>query len=165
MKPLVNSIATGLARELGVPLHRQLYQEIRDGVLQSRLKGGLRLPSSRVLASELRLSRNTVLAAYDQLVAEGYLVMRRGSGAYVAEVVPGFRRIKADSGRSSGGGGLSASSRGKRLRQLAPLLPPPNPIPFRHGFPALDEFPKKTWARLVGKHWRSVTKTGLGYGS
>src|SRR3954466_1191058 len=148
------------------PLHRQLYREIREAVLSGRLRAGARLPSSRALSQQLELGRNTVLAAYDQLVAEGYVQAKKGSGIYVSETLPGFNPRRGQELQPSGFGRTPRrSNRGKALDRLAPLLPPPNPIPFRHGFPALDEFPKKTWARLVGKHWRNVTKTGLGYGS
>ena len=54
------------------PLHRQTYRALRGAILSGRLRSGLRLPSSRNLAKELGLSRNTVLQAFEQLVAEGY---------------------------------------------------------------------------------------------
>jgi GntR family transcriptional regulator/MocR family aminotransferase len=162
---LTNAIATGLDRGLQIPLHRQLYAEIRQAVLEGRLRPGIRLPSSRTLASELHLARNTVLSAYDQLIAEGYLQVRRGSGAYVVDTLPGIRSGEFRSKPLAAGRYKTPSRRGVSLQKLAPLLPPPNPIPFRHGFPALEEFPRKTWARLVGKHWRTVSKAGLGYGT
>src|SRR5262249_23212587 len=62
------------------PLHRQLYRELARLILEGRLGPGSRLPSSRDLARELGLARNTVLAALDQLTSEGYVEGRRGSG-------------------------------------------------------------------------------------
>src|SRR5579872_2876339 len=70
------------------PLHRQLYDEIRAAVLGGRLAAGARMPSTRALAADLQLSRNTVAAAFDQLLAEGYLAARRGAGTFVARVLP-----------------------------------------------------------------------------
>src|SRR5688500_15203492 len=70
------------------PLYRQVYDGLRDAILDGRLKAGERLPSTRALATELRISRNTVLAAFDQLLSEGYLQGARGSGTYVARVLP-----------------------------------------------------------------------------
>ncbi|MDX1385721.1 MAG: winged helix-turn-helix domain-containing protein, partial [Thermoanaerobaculia bacterium] len=70
------------------PLHRQLYAALRGAILEGRLRPGTRLASSRTLARELGLSRNTVLQAFEQLVAEGYATGRRGSGTFVAASLP-----------------------------------------------------------------------------
>ena len=63
-------------------LHRQLYDHVRELVLSGRLAPGTRLPSSRGLARDLGCGRNAVVAAYDQLLSEGYLEGRHGSGTY-----------------------------------------------------------------------------------
>src|ERR1051325_11384379 len=73
---------------LAVPLHRQLYERVRKAILDRQLRGGIRLPSTRSLADDLGVSRNTVLTAFDQLIAEGYLEGRVGSGTYVARSIP-----------------------------------------------------------------------------
>src|SRR5215813_1476985 len=70
------------------PMHRQLYRELREAVLNGRLPPGSRLPSTRSIAAELGVSRNTVMGAFDQLLAEGYLEGKVGSGTYVAEKLP-----------------------------------------------------------------------------
>src|SRR6476646_1092781 len=70
------------------PMHRQLYRELRDAVLSGRLPPGSRLPSTRSIAEDLGVSRNTVMGAFDQLLAEGYLEGKVGSGTYVARVLP-----------------------------------------------------------------------------
>ena len=62
------------------PLSRQIYRALRDGILAGRLVGGLRLPSTRALATDLGVSRNTVVTAFDQLLAEGYVESRVGRG-------------------------------------------------------------------------------------
>ena len=67
------------------PLTRQIYEHIRTQILCGILQGGAQLPSTRELAANLHLSRNVILEAYDQLLAEGYLESRAGSGTYVAE--------------------------------------------------------------------------------
>ena len=69
-------------------LWMQLYQQLRQAIISRRLSSGTRLPATRLLAEELRCSRNTVLGAFEQLVAEGYLEGRVGSGTYVAEMLP-----------------------------------------------------------------------------
>src|SRR5688500_12215382 len=70
------------------PLYRALYAQMRAAILSGELKGGMKLPSTRALADELNISRNTVLNAYRQLLAEGYLESREGSGTFVAQVLP-----------------------------------------------------------------------------
>jgi GntR family transcriptional regulator / MocR family aminotransferase len=95
------------------PLHRQLYGELRSAILEQRLKPGARLPSTRALSLTLGLARNTVHGAYDQLLAEGYLETRHGSGTYVAASLPddAFRAVSGGvtGGSSAGGGGSSTT--------------------------------------------------------
>ena len=67
----------------GRPLHRQLYETLRDLILSGELPRGTRLPSTRLLANTLGISRNTVLSAYEELCARNYLVSRIGSGTCV----------------------------------------------------------------------------------
>src|SRR5437763_3575736 len=70
------------------PLHRQIYDEWRQGILNGRFRGGERVPSTRELAATLDVARATVTAAYDQLVAEGYLESAHGSGTFVCRELP-----------------------------------------------------------------------------
>src|SRR5882672_2402328 len=65
------------------PLYRQLYGALRASILNGTLCAGERLPSTRALAAATKVSRITVVLAYEQLLAEGYAVARRGSGTYV----------------------------------------------------------------------------------
>src|SRR5919109_5125529 len=69
-------------------LYQQLYQALRSAILTGQLAAGTRLPATRVLARELGVSRNTVLLAYDHLLAEGYTLGQTGSGTYVATALP-----------------------------------------------------------------------------
>src|ERR1035437_5318986 len=66
------------------PVNRQIYQVIREAILSHMLPVGLQLPSTRDLARELGMSRNTVTYAYEQLIAEGYLETRTGAGTFIA---------------------------------------------------------------------------------
>src|ERR1700736_2238292 len=70
------------------PLHRQIYDAWREGILTGRFRGGQRVPSTRELATTLDVARTTVTAAYDQLVAEGYLESAHGSGTVVCRELP-----------------------------------------------------------------------------
>src|SRR5262252_1953697 len=69
-------------------LAQQIYHALRRAILAGQLAPGARLPATRPLAHELGVSRNTVLLAYDQLLAEGYTVGQTGSGTYVASALP-----------------------------------------------------------------------------
>jgi GntR family transcriptional regulator/MocR family aminotransferase len=71
------------------PLYRQLYDGFREAILDRRLRAGQRVPSTRMLAAELRISRLPILNAFEQLVAEGYFESGVGAGTFVARSVPG----------------------------------------------------------------------------
>ena len=115
------------------PLIRQIYEQIRLKILQGELRQGERLLSTRELASDLHVSRNVVLEAYEQLIAEGYLISRGGSGSYVTE---GACLVNLQS-----------------TRHPAPPLQWKQPagskiIDFRTGVPALDWLPRKKLGQL-----------------
>ena len=82
------------------PLYRQAYRALRAAILDGRLAAGVRLPSSRVLARDAKLARNTVLQAYEQLVSEGYAESRRGAGTFVVAELPARRAQRAQVSRS-----------------------------------------------------------------
>ncbi|WP_416898974.1 MAG: PLP-dependent aminotransferase family protein [Minwuia sp.] len=133
-------LSVALERNARQPLQAQLAQTLRDLVHGSRLRPGDRLPSSRGLAEELAVSRVTVTTAYDQLIAEGYLEGRRGSGVYVAADLPD---LPAPDAPDSGGA-------------EAPDLALPEPDrPFQISVPDLREFPFRDWARLSDQIWRA----------
>ena len=77
-----------LDRRRDTPLHRQVYEEWRRGILAGRFAAGDRMPSTRELAEALGVARATVASAYDQLVAEGYLEGHHGSGTFVSQDLP-----------------------------------------------------------------------------
>ena len=66
-----------------LPLYKQLYNHIKDGIISGKITGGERLPSRRKLAQKLNISTNTVLGAYQLLESEGYIVPKASSGFYV----------------------------------------------------------------------------------
>src|SRR5215469_328121 len=74
--------------ESPVPIYRQLYTGLRNAILNGQLASGTQLPSTRALASELGFARGTILNAYEQLLAEGYLEGEMGGGTYVARELP-----------------------------------------------------------------------------
>jgi GntR family transcriptional regulator/MocR family aminotransferase len=135
-----------------------LYSQLRAAILDGRLKPGLRLPSSRALAAACSVSRNTVVAAYELLVSEGYLAARQGSGTLVAEPLPSAKRpkptVRSGSERrinprwrlgSQQIGRMSAAAREDEPR-----------IAFHIGVPDLTSFPYATWHRLSGRVGRRL---------
>lgn len=149
--------------ESGMPLYRQLYFAIREAILANRLQPGARLPATRTLAQDMNLSRNTVVSAYEQLLAEGYLDGRTGAGSYVSTVLPedllnARQAPAADRVKESPGPSLSA--RGKRLAALREASGT-MPKPFSPGLPELVAFPFEEWARLLARRWRSPPRSFL----
>ncbi len=140
-------------------LARQLYQALRERILDGRLQRRTRLPASRDLANLLGISRNTVTRAFDQLYAEGYIEGRIGAGTYVAELSTTTRPAPAQPLASTQHPALE-------LLQRHHLNPPVSGAPraFRVGVPAFDLFPFETWARLSARFWRKPSPARLGYG-
>ena len=149
-------VAIGVEAGAAEPLHRQVYGELRGAILGGRLKPGARLPSSRALADELGVSRNTVLSAFEQLAGEGYIETRRGSGSYVPSVLPeellsfrgGVLRPKAKTPKPV------SSKRGLALAESAYVRDLGPGGAFSVGLPDCREFPFALWARILGKGWR-----------
>jgi len=150
------SIALDPAAE--APLHRQLYFGLRDAILESRLPPGARLPSTRSLASDLGVSRNTVLAAFEQLLAEGYIQGRVGAGSFVSRQLPeealNARKLDQDPATPTTPPGPSA--RGQKLNSLP--QPENRPSAFAPGLPELARFPFEDWARRLARTWRNPPK-------
>ncbi len=143
----------------GVALHRQIYRALRAAILEGRLQPGARLPGTRVLADDVGVSRTTVLTAYSQLAAEGYIVGKDGGGTRVSADVP-HRPKTVVTPRASGKppkASTELSVLGARMiaehGEVIPRRASGDPPPFALGVPALDAFPVATWARLVARRW------------
>ena len=140
-------------------LLRALHQQLRAAIFDGRLQPGLRLPATRVLAASLGVSRNTVIAAYDLLLSEGYAAVRPGSGAYVASMLP--QPVDA----------IAASDRDPRLapiwRDIAATPGPARPasyrFDFRAGLPGTAAFPFPIWRRLSARALRGLSKAPSAY--
>jgi GntR family transcriptional regulator / MocR family aminotransferase len=167
-------------------LSRQLYQALRLRVLDGRLASGTRLPASRDLATALAISRNSVVRAYDQLYAEGFIEGRVGDGTYVAQLpqsAPSAKKLstKVSTGFSTGlptalstilpnlpvvsSSKVIHSGAAQRLENNHLSLPPSGPPKaFRVGVPAFDLFPFEVWAKLNAAFWRKPDLQQLCYG-
>jgi len=158
--------ATRLDPTAWVPLHRQIFAALRDDILAGRLQPGQRLESSRRLASHLGVSRNTVLEAFDQLMAEGYLVASRGSGTFVSEALSGRPRPPAQHPVNSPPQGEppSLSASGQRLSHLADAQRSTELRPFQGGVAALDARPLALWRKVGARALAALQPSDLGYG-
>jgi GntR family transcriptional regulator/MocR family aminotransferase len=135
---------SGVDLHLDVPATRVragLETTLRDAVRTGRLAPGVRLPSSRQLARDLGLARNTVAEAYGQLVAEGWLAARQGSGTRIAARPVGTRRD------------LSSATAPRRPR-----------YDLRPGVPDLAAFPATAWVTALRRSLAAVSSSTLGYG-
>lgn len=155
-----------LDRTAGLPLFRQLYTAVKQAILSGSLPTGMQLPPSREFCQRLSISRQTVLNAYELLLAEGYLSGSVGRGTYVnvdLPQVPATRRIVTE--------GISKqiapllSNRGRHFAEFASLAPvqQDKTRAFRVSMPGLDAFPFDVWSRLVARRWRHH-EDRLGYG-
>ncbi len=150
------------------PLHRQLYDELRRAILDGRIPAGSRLPASRELSSVSRVSRNTVLSAYEQLLAEGYIESRAGSGTFVADAIPEKQLPSAPAPAEAPEvpAARRLARRGEIVRDTPfarhATLPPLRA--FRPGLPALDHFPLDLWRRLTERRMRHADPQLLAYG-
>ena len=156
-----------LSQESSLPKFRQLGSQLRDMILSGQLKTGTQLPSTRELASTLSISRLTVQNTYEQLIAEGYLDAKTGSGTFVAQLSasdlspnhPNNKQLNSEEHLLA-----RLSERGTALQSSYQIIHHQTPRPFHPGTPALDQFPIQTWTRISGKHWRQARSHMLNYG-
>ena len=141
----------------------QLYSWFRIAILSGQLRSGSRIPSTRNLAEDCNISRTTVITAYEQLLAEGYLEARVGSGTCVAASLPDAMPARPPLTSPSGGRAVTVRSSHGLSRRGDVLVSHPvrllsadttAPKPFASGLPNPDAFPAKVWTRLVAKWWR-----------
>src|SRR5499425_1590747 len=149
-----------LDRASRTPLARQIYMQVRSAVLSGALHAGTRVPSSRVMASQLGVARASVVLAYQQLLAEGYVESRHGSGTFIAGDLAGF-----------------ASRRRGAQRATRRVMPMPaqsfsdfersavqsDASPFNTGRTLIDARTAETWRTLTHRAVRRLGANDLGY--
>ena len=149
-----------LQRASLMPLHRQIYEQWRTGILTGRFRRGERLPSTRELATTLAVSRSTVTESYEQLIAEGYLDATQGSGTFVCHELPdeALRPSRARITIKDEEPTIRLSRYGAGLREdfVYPETPP-GFIRFTHWRPDLERFPFALWRKLVARHLRGAS--------
>lgn len=135
-----------LRRDDAQPLPVQLAAALRDAILSGRLAVGSRLPATRRLAAQMAVGRNTVLAAYEQLLAEGFVTARGGSGTVIASPPTAVAPATP-----------AARPLSRRVRRLMEIPLPRGRRPdavLAPGMPDLDHFPWVEWSRLLARRWR-----------
>ena len=142
-----------LDRGCGRSLHRQLYERLRRMIETTALPPGASLPATRTLAQDLGLSRNTVIAAYDQLALEGFLRVSRGIAPVVLDLQ--VRTDPAPGETPKFGGRLSM--RGRVMAAQPFHHGAPGITAFHPGLPDVSQFPFNTWSRLMN---RSAKRAG-----
>jgi GntR family transcriptional regulator/MocR family aminotransferase len=146
--------AIPLDRRAATPLFRQLYLHLKEAILSGGVAASARLPATRELGRLLGLSRQTVLAAYEQLTAEGYLEGAVGKGTFVSASLPAAGGVtNVDSAAPlvrplSARGEAMAAAMARVRHHDGPLRT------FRISMPGLDLFPFEVWRKLEARHWR-----------
>ena len=153
-------------RQSPTPLTRQLENKIREAILSGALAQNFRIPSTRQLAIDLRVSRLTIKNAFEQLTSEGFLVTRHGSGTYVAELSSADMplRVSTKRKRRPTKNVENIAPHVKRIQQSLATTRLSQVQAFRPGIPALDLFPRRAWADTVSRAIRSHQAFLLGYG-
>ena len=163
--PRTASLPIFLEDRGGRTLQSHIYNSIRECILDGRIGAEHRLPSTRALAADLGVSRNTALLAMEQLRAEGYVVARPGSGMFIARELPEHRPAALALP-------LAAVSRppfSRRGSLLAQVSAPDRrrasttPCAFRLGTPALDLFPQRLWSQITRECLRALQPAQLDY--
>jgi GntR family transcriptional regulator/MocR family aminotransferase len=159
-----------LASSSAVPIYRQLYEWFRRAILAGQLRPGQRVPSTRSLAAELKVSRIPVASAYEQLQAEGYFETFLGAGTCVSRSIPDDA-LKPATGKTQNAARKVSNRKALRKvsRRVALMRLPAQTwsnklVPFRVSLPALEHFPTQLWSQLVNRHARKPSRQLMAYG-
>lgn len=141
-------LAYTIDRSSHTPVFEQICASLRSDIIDGRLGDGSRLPPTRIFAAELGVSRSTIVTAYDQLVAEGYIAARQGSGFTVCPL--GDVELASDAA-----GPAATSMAGGDVSEPAPVRP------FRPGHPDMRLFPYAQWSKTVARICRTDPQSML----
>jgi GntR family transcriptional regulator/MocR family aminotransferase len=149
-----------LDRASGTPLSRQIYMQVRSAVLSGALCAGTRVPSSRAMASRLGVARASVVSAYAQLLAEGYVESRHGSGTFISSGVAGLsvrRRVSRTTMRAA------VPTSAKAFPDFERSAVQSEARPFNTGRTLVDARTSETWRSLTHRAVRRLGPNDLGY--
>lgn len=148
-------------RSGGVPVVRQIYGQVRSAVLSGALRAGTKLPSSRAMAARLEVARASVVAAYEQLLAEGYAEGRHGSGTFVSADLTGLPARRRPATRPVKRRQVPAPARA--FSEFERATTQTEARPFNTGRTLLDARTVETWRKLTHRAVRSLGANDLGY--
>lgn len=163
----INLAGIKIIKNSNTSLYLQVYEQFRQMILTRRLRPGDRLPATRSLAVELGVSRTIVTQSFEQLILEGYLFGKTGSGTYVADVLPD-NLISAVTLEKRN----RVPDNGKSFEKGTNLIPEEllrrnsdkeDAIPFQTGHAALDFFPYNIWYEVSKKVLKNLKQYPLGY--
>ncbi|CDY78237.1 Transcriptional regulator GabR of GABA utilization (GntR family with aminotransferase-like domain) [Caballeronia glathei] len=154
-------LAQRLDRGSGQPIYRQLHGLLQHAILSRELPAGTKVPSSRLLAAELGVGRNTVTQVYEQLALEGYVSSATGRGTFVADSAPDEIVFDEAPARIEAAPAV-LSARGERLIEGAGVSKRQGGA-FMPGVPDVSRFPARVWSRLHAKYWRRLRPDLLTY--
>lgn len=135
-------------------LSKQIYQFIKESILNGEMKENERLPASRELSKNLNVSRNIVIESYEQLIAEGYLYTKNGSGTYVSEGVT----FKVQSLHD-----YEEEKKQADMKSVTKEQAEDDVISFRTGIPDLESIPIKKWGNIYKKITLSACPGNMDY--
>ncbi|MEQ1487802.1 MAG: PLP-dependent aminotransferase family protein [Methylotenera sp.] len=153
-----------------MPNHRRVYEAIRRAITEQVLPSGARLPSTRSLSEDLNVSRNTILAAFEQLLDEGYVAAQTGSGTYVNYNQPedfgkaSHPPINKSAGKATSENAINnvLSQRGlAAIHKLGDYQFGHEVQPFTPTEDDYSRFPLALWRRLLNRQWRAINPTLL----
>ena len=150
-----------LDRASGTSLSRQIYMQVRSAVLSGALRAGTRVPSSRVMALQLGVARASVVSAYEQLVAEGYVASRRGSGTFISPEVGGLATAPRRPPRAIEHAAVVTS--GRAFPDFERSAEQGEARPFNTGRTLIDARTAETWRSLTHRAVRRLGSNDLGY--
>jgi GntR family transcriptional regulator/MocR family aminotransferase len=150
-----------LERASGTPLSRQIYMQVRAAVLSGALRAGTRVPSSRVMATQLGVARASVVSAYEQLLAEGYLASRAGSGTFISDEVAGLTQRRHGAPRAAKRAAVVTSPRAFPDFERSAMQGEARP--FNTGRTLIDARTAETWRSLTHRAVRGLGPDDLGY--
>lgn len=155
------------------PIYRQIYESVRQAILTGKLQPKTQLPATRLLAKQFGVARMTIINAYEQLFAEGYLEGKMGSGTFVAAHLPEeflnakqYQKQKKQTEtveriiKLSDFGAHLAKNGESMMRRYNTI----HIFPFRHGIPAIDLFPFDIWSKILQKQLKSAHSKMFSYG-
>lgn len=162
MGPFVDAFpALSIDRCAATPLFRQVYAALSAAILDQTLRPGAKLPATRTLAAQLGLSRTAVVAAYEQLLVEGYTTGRVGAGTYVADDLSGKPRERVANPAKA----VRRADHGSpRLIGRVDVTLQNDARPFNLGRTLVDARTMDVWRRLSARSLRTLSRTHLGYG-